>query len=82
MIWGSTSRPDIGDVVMSLFLLWGRLFMTGDGPKMTKNGRLVNNPKWSIWTLSDHFKQELIFCSEAPLQNPTLFIWDKKIIFA
>ena len=52
--WGSTSRPYIGDLVMSLFLLWGRPFMTGDGPKMVhfgpkmaKHGRLVNAPKWS-----------------------------------
>ena len=36
------------------FLLWGPLFMTGDGPKMVyfgpklaKHGRLVNAPKWS-----------------------------------
>ena len=49
--WGSTSRPHIGDVVMSLFLLWGRPFMTGNGPKMVhfgpkiaKHGRLVNVP--------------------------------------
>jgi len=54
MFWGSTSRPHIGDVVMSLFLLWGPPFMTGDGPKMVhfgpkmaKYGRLVNVPKWS-----------------------------------
>ena len=52
--WGSTSRPHIGDVVMSLFLLWGPPFMTGDGPKMVhfgpkmaKHGRLVNLSKWS-----------------------------------
>ena len=25
-----------------------------------------------IWTLLDHFKQELIFCSEAPLPKPTI----------
>ena len=54
MFWGSTGRPHIGDLVMSLFLLWGPLFMTGDGPKMVhfgpkmaKHGRLVNVPKWS-----------------------------------
>ena len=36
------------------FLLWGPLFMTGDGPKMVhlgsklaKHGRLFNVPKWS-----------------------------------
>ena len=36
------------------FLLWGPLFMIGDGPKMVhfgpkmaKHGRLVNAPKWS-----------------------------------
>ena len=39
---------------MSLFLLLGPPFMTGDGPKMVhfgpkmaKHGRLVNVPKWS-----------------------------------
>ena len=54
MFWGSKSRPHIGDLVMSLFLLWGPPFMTGDGPKMVhfgpkmaKHGRLVNVPKWS-----------------------------------
>ena len=38
---------------MSLFLLWGPLFMTGNGPKifhfgpkMAKHDRLVNAPKW------------------------------------
>ena len=53
MFWGSTGRPHIGDLVMSLFLLWGPLFMTGDGPKMvhfgpkmTKHGRFVNVTKW------------------------------------
>ena len=42
------------DLVMTLFLLWGRPFMTGDvpkmahfEPKMAKHGRLVNAPKWS-----------------------------------
>ena len=41
---------------MSLFLLWGRPFMTRDGPKMVhfgpklaKHGSLVNVPKWSKW---------------------------------
>ena len=54
MFWGSKSRPHIGDLVMSLFLLWGPSLMTGDGlkmfhfgPKMAKHGRLVNVPKWS-----------------------------------
>ena len=54
MKWGSTSSPHIGDVVMSLFLLWGWPFMTGDGPKMVhfgpkraKHGRFVDAPKWS-----------------------------------
>ena len=53
-IWGSTIRPHIGDVVMSLFLLWGPPLMTVDGPKMVhfgpkmaKYGRLVNLSKWS-----------------------------------
>ena len=45
---GSTSRPHIGGLVMSLFLLWGPPFMTWDGPKMVhfgpnkaKHGRLA-----------------------------------------
>ena len=40
--------------MLSLFLLWGPLFMTGNGPKkvhfgpkLAKHGRLVNVPKWS-----------------------------------
>ena len=53
--WGSKSKPHIGDLVMSLFcLLWGRPFMTGDGPKVihfgpkiAKHGRLVNGSKES-----------------------------------
>ena len=52
MFWGSTSRPHIEDLVMSLF--WGPPFMTGDGPKivhfgpkMAEHGRPVNVPKWS-----------------------------------
>ena len=52
--WGSTSRPNIGNLVMSLFLLLGPPFMTEDGPKMAhfgpkiaKHGRLVNVPKCS-----------------------------------
>ena len=92
-------------LMMSLFLLWGRPFITGDGPKMAKHGRLVNASVWSIWaqkgqkwstyvfltildpfgpiwTLLDHFKQESIFCSEAPLPPPTLFIWGKKSILS
>ena len=32
--WGSTSRQHIGEVVMSLSLLWGRPFKTWDGSKM------------------------------------------------
>ena len=42
----------MGDLEMSLFLLWGPPFMTGDGPKIThfglkmfKYGRLVSLPK-------------------------------------
>ena len=34
MFWGSKSRPHIGDLMMSLFLLWGPPLMTGDGLKM------------------------------------------------
>ena len=55
VFWGSKGRPHIGDLVMSLFLLWGPPFMTGDGPKMVhfgpkiaKHGWLVNVPKWCI----------------------------------
>ena len=51
---GPTSRPPMGDVVMSLVLFLGPPFMTGDGskmvhfgPKMAKHGRLFNAPKWS-----------------------------------
>ena len=54
MNWGSTSRPHVGDVVMTIFLRLGPPFMTGDGPKMihfgpkmAKYGSLVNTPKWS-----------------------------------
>ena len=55
------------------------------GPKGTKmvNQSLLNmwDPFGPIWTLLDHFKQELIFCSEAPLQ--TLFVHlGKKIILS
>ena len=47
------------------------------GPKRDQNGQ----PKsfWTFGTLLDNFKQELIFCSEAPLQNPILSIWGKNI---
>ena len=38
------------------------------------------DPFGPIWTLLDHFKQELIFCSIAPLQSPILSIWGKKIM--
>ena len=55
------------------------------GPKGTKMVNLNvfdhKEPFGPIWTLLDRFKQELIFCSEAPLQNPILSIWGKKIIF-
>ena len=36
--WGSTSCPHIGDMMMNLFSLWGRLFMTRDGLKMVNFG--------------------------------------------
>ena len=52
--WGSTSRPHIGHLVRTLFLLWGPPIMTGDGPKITyfgpklaKHVKLVIVPKWS-----------------------------------
>ena len=38
----------------------------------------IRNPFGPIWTLLDRFKQELIFCSEAPLPTPTLSVWGKK----
>ena len=54
VIWGFTSRPQMGNVMMSIFLLWGPPFMSGNGPKMVhfgpkmaKHGRLVNAPKGS-----------------------------------
>ena len=56
--------------------------------------RVQKGPKWStevfltiwdpfgpIWTLLDHFKQKVIFCSEAPPPNLTLSIRGKKFIF-
>ena len=56
------------------------------GSKRDQNGQpksfwTFGTPFGPIWTLLDHFKQELIFCSEAPLQNPILSIWGKEIIF-
>ena len=49
--WGSTSRPHIGDMVMSLFFTLGSTVhdwgWPKNGPFWTKNGRLVNTPKWS-----------------------------------
>ena len=49
-----------------------------NGPFWTKNGQTWQACQNSVL---DHFKQELIFCSEAPLQNPILSIWGKEIIF-
>ena len=52
-------------------------------PKGTKMVFLTLwDPFGSIWTLLDHFKQKLIFCSEAPPPNPILSIWGKQFIFA
>ena len=61
------------------------------GPKGPK--RVLKGLKWPtyvfltiwdlfgpIWALLDPFKQELIICSEAPLQSPILSIWGKKIM--
>ena len=44
VVWGSTSRPHLGDLVMNRFLYWGPTFMTGEGwqkngPFWTKNGQ-------------------------------------------
>ena len=39
-------------------------------------------PFGPIWTLLNHFKQKLIFRSEAPPPNPTLSIWGKKSFLA
>ena len=36
MFWVSTCRPHIGDLVMSLFLLWGPPFITRNDPKMLR----------------------------------------------
>ena len=46
---GSTSRPHIGDLVMSLFYYFEVQLHDWSifGPKMAKHGRLVNVPKWS-----------------------------------
>ena len=52
------------------------------GIKMIKVSVLtVRDPFGPIWTLLDHFKQELNFCSKAPLPNPTFSILGKEIIF-
>ena len=61
MFWGSTSRPNIGDLVINLLFNlgsnvhdWGWL---KNGPFWTKNGRLLNAPKWSKMvnlTVIDH----------------------------
>ena len=55
--------------MMNLFLLWGRPFMTGDGPKMVhfgpkmvKHGRLVNISKWSEMVNLDVFDHLGPFC--------------------
>ena len=40
------------------------------------------DPFGPIWTILDHFKQELIFCSEAPLPNPPLSITGKTSFFS
>ena len=57
-------------------------------PKWFKRVQLVNltvfdrlHPFRPIWTHLGHFKQKLIFCSKAPLPNPTLSFWGEKIIF-
>ena len=60
---------DCDDVVMATMFWSTQVFLT------------IRNPFGPIWTLLDRFKQELIFCSEAPLPTPTLSIWGKKIIF-
>ena len=66
--WGSTSRPHIGHLVRTLFLLWGPPIMTGDGPKITyfgpklaKHVKLVIVPKWSKRDLSGQPKCFLPF---------------------
>ena len=66
--WGSTSRPHIGDLVMSLFLLWCPPCMTGDGPKMVhfgpklaKHGRLApDSTKASGKALIGHITSKCI----------------------
>ena len=42
---------------------------------------IICDPFGPLWTLLDHFKQKLIFCSEAPPPNPTLSIWGENFIF-
>ena len=34
-----------------------------------------------VWTLLDHFKRNMNFCSKAPLPNPSLSLWGNKLIF-
>ena len=45
-IWGSTSSPHKGDLVKSLFLLWGAPFMTGGGPKIVHYCTLSLSDLW------------------------------------
>ena len=43
------------------------------------------DPFRPVWTLLDHFKQKMIFCSKALPPNPTYFVdmslWGNKLIF-
>ena len=78
-IWGSTSRPHIEDVVMSLFLLWCPPLIIGDGPKMVhlgpkmaKHGMLFNLSKWSKW---DQNGQPKCFWPLGTLLGPSGPFW-------
>ena len=51
------------------------------GAKMINLSVFDNLGPSGVWTLFDHFRRKFIFCSEAPLPNPTLSIWGKKLIF-
>ena len=42
---------------------------------------IIWDPFGPVWTLSDHFKQKMIFCLKAPPPNPTLPLRGNKSIF-
>ena len=79
LFWGSRSRPHIRDMVMSLFLLFGPPFMTGDGqknvhfrPRMAKHGRLVNVKRipYLLTFLPGHYR-------DPPIRRKRVYIFLK-----